>query len=133
MKRVLAVLAVALLACASVDARPRHWYTDWKTLAGVGVIAGSLYADADSTCKGFRRGLVEGTALGRGSQSCGAAISLLAVGGVAYTGFHIFLRNESWNESSRGWLIFERIAVPVTVCSLHCTIAASNYGKIPPR
>jgi hypothetical protein len=133
MQRILSALVVCLLASGSVEARPAHWYTDWKTIAGLAAIAGSLYADGKSTCTGYGRGLVEGGALGSGTHNCAAAIGVLSAAGIAYGGIHIWLRNEAWNETSRPWQIFERVGMPAIACAVHCSIAAHNYQILPPR
>lgn len=133
MRRLAVLLVLASVVPACTPARPRHWYKDWRVWAGEAMIVGSLVADGRSTCLGFSRGLVEGNAIGRGGRSCGQAVSILAVGGGIYTGLHIWENKLNEGETSKPWRAAGYLSIPVIVCSFHCTAAALNYEKLPPR
>lgn len=133
MRRVSVLVLVLAACCSSVDARPRHWYTSAKWWAGEAVIVGALVADGRSTCLGMSRGLVERNAIGYGSRSCGGAVAVLAVGGAAYTTLHAFSERLLRDDPSRAWRTVSLVTVPVIACAFHCTAAAQNYAKLPPR
>lgn len=133
MRRLAVLLVLASVVPACTPARPRHWYKDWRVWAGEAMIVGSLVADGRSTCLGFSRGLVEGNAIGRGGRSCGQAVSILAVGGGLYTTYHLWLAKLNEDETSKPWRAAGYLSIPVIACSFHCTAAALNYEKLPPR
>lgn len=133
MRRLATLALLFMVAVPAAHAHPRHWYTDWRTWAGEAAIVGSLIADGRSTCLGFSRGLTEGNFLDHGSRSCGHAIAILTAGGAIYTGLHIWEAKLNHDEPSKAWRTVGYLSVPVVVCAFHCTAAARNYEKLPPR
>jgi hypothetical protein len=133
MKRAIVLLLAGIVLAAPAHARPRHWYTDWKWYAGEAVIVGAVVADGRSTCLGFSRGLVENNPLARGSQSCGASVGALTVGAVAYTGLHAWYHTLPSDSTPKFWKAVNVVAIPIVVCSFHCTAAINNYAQLPPR
>lgn len=128
MRAAISAVLVLFLCSASVQARPRHWYTDAKLWLGEAAIIGSLVADGRSTCVGFRHGLVEGSPLDRGTRSCGASIGVLVAAGSVYTALHVESVRLRRDDPSRPWRIAGYTAVPVIACAFHCTGAIHNYN-----
>jgi hypothetical protein len=120
---------VLIFCVQGVDARPRHWYTDWHWWAGEAVIVGAVIADGRSTCQGFSRGLVEGNPLDRGAHNCGSAAGMLAVGGSIYTVLHIESYRILQNDESRAWRGLSLVTIPAIACAFHCTAAVNNFHK----
>lgn len=130
MKRAFSAVLVLFACSASLDARPRHWYTDWRLWAGEAAIVGALVADGRSTCLGFRQGLVEGSPLARGSRSCGAAIGALVAAGSVYTTLHVTSVRLLRDDPSRAWRTAGYAAVPAVACFFHCRAAVHNYNLL---
>lgn len=122
------VLVAWLLFAVPASARPRHWYTDWKWWVGESVIVTAVVLDGKSTCDGFKRGLVEGNFVLRGSTSCGKNLGLLVVEGAVQTGLHAESYRLLRDDPSPTWRAVSLVTVPVIACSFHCTAAARNFS-----
>jgi hypothetical protein len=129
MRKALAVLFVSLMACAAADARPRHWYTDWKMYAGVAGIAGPLIADGVTTCNGLAQGGVESNGFARGSHSCAKVSLQLAAAAGYYTAIHIFTVRYFEHDPRTVYRDLSLIDAPIIVCAIHCSAAVTNANN----
>src|ERR1700757_4824709 len=109
MRRV-AMLALGMFIIAgSTSAGRRHWYTDKKWWIGEAVIVGSTMADANSTCRGIKRGGVEQNVLLGPSPHCGHIYAFEGGAAGYWTVFHI-LDWHWWDgdyaDPKLGWRLF---------------------------
>jgi len=111
-----------------LEARPQHpWYKDKYVWIGVGVIAGSLVADAKSTSRAQSFGLVETNPL------LGQHPSNQRIAGIAAIDFGIqtFLHVEAYrverNDPSWQWRFASRVAIPAEVFGINGVHAIRNY------
>lgn len=128
MKRFATLAAIVFLVPAVAQARPKHFYEDWKWWAGESVIIAAVALDGHSTCQGFNRGLVENNFLARGSTSCGRTAGSLVAGAGFYTALHLLDRKYVADGQSRVWDFLGYTEVPIVACAIHCTAAAHNYS-----
>lgn len=131
MRKITYVVIVSVLlavAAPGASAEPRHWYKDWKFVAGLGVIGASLALDGHSTCQGFDRGLVETSPLARGSTSCCDTAAGLAGGFSFYAALHFLDRRYVANGDSGKWDWLGNAAVPAIAGAIHLRAAAHNYS-----
>jgi hypothetical protein len=128
MKKTILLLMAILLMCFTVDARPKHFYKDWKWWTGEAMILTAVTLDAQSTCHGFSHGYVETNFLARGSISCGHAISALAIGGGIYTTLHLLNRKYIADGESKTWDFLGYTEVPAIAGAFHLHAAAHNYS-----
>jgi len=133
MRKAFLAMLVLLVASASVDAAPRHWYSDARWWAGEAVIVGSVIADGRSTCTAFGRGEVEWSILARGTTSC-KRITLSLVGAAsAYTVGHAVSYKLVENDPSRTLRTIRFFTVPAVIFFAHGTAAIHNYQTLQPR
>jgi len=132
----LAIVAALLLIPAQLEARPKHWYKDWKWWAGEAVIAAAIAADAHSTASRPPGYIESNWAFGRNpSNRRVAGISL------GYFGIQTALHAGAWHfshhvpttdpqiyvEDRLGWRIFGYAGVPATVAIINGRAAVKNY------
>lgn len=101
--------------------KDKHWWI------GEAVILASTTLDAQSTCRGFNRGLVEQSFLLRGSQSCRNAVLAIGVGDVVYTALHLWAHKLGGSDAPLGWRIVGDTEVPGIVAAFHLRAAIHNY------
>jgi hypothetical protein len=130
MRLIIIPLICALLVCGTADARPKHWYTDWKVYVGLGVITGAVIADGQSTCLAFSHGYVEAGHFGRGNTSCAKATIGVTAAGALYGTTYILQARHFEESNSRAWRAISLVALPAIVVAGHGSAAIHNYDLL---
>jgi hypothetical protein len=119
-----------LTAAASAEARPKHWYKDWKWWAGEAVIAGAFVADSYSTSLAQSRRVGIETNPFLGPHPNNGAIARLSLTGFAIeTTLHAYMWHLS-NEDTKGWRAFGYTAVPGAGAVILGRSAAHNFKLV---
>lgn len=128
MKRAIVILIVMLFLCTSVEARPKHWYKDWKVWTGIGVIAASTIADGQSTCRDFARGGHEIGIFATGTQSCALVSGGLVAATSIYLTAYILENRHFESDDSKIIRAISLTMAPAIVFGYHGTAAIHNYS-----
>ena len=123
-----AAVLLLLVFAGSTEARPRHWYKDWRWWAGEAVIGAAIAADAHSTSRGIGQGLRESNTWVFGSKPSNGRIAGISLG---YFAFQSTLHAVAWhverNETNKFWNVAKYTGVPATVAIINGHAAARNY------
>jgi len=112
---------------SSVEARPRHWYTDKKWWVGEFFVAASIGADAASTVQRTGR-QVEGNHLLGKNPSRRSVIGVAVLSMSIQTSLHA----EAWHitvgeDDTKPWRLVAYTGVPIICMSIYGTAAVHNY------
>jgi hypothetical protein len=116
-----------LLAATNAEAKPKHWYKDWKWWVGEAVIAGAFVADAHSTS------LAQSRHVGiEGNPFLGPHPDNKAIVGLSLTGFAIEtgLYAGCWHfshDDTKPWRILGYTGIPVGGVVILGRSAKHNY------
>jgi hypothetical protein len=131
MRRSLIVAGLVLGFCLQgieAEAKPRHWYSDWKWWGGEAVIVTAAGLDGKTSCDVYKRGYVEGNLINRGNTSCGEAAGILFGDAAFYTALHL-LNHKYLVGSDKRWVnIVGRAGVPGAVAAIHAQAIELNLS-----
>lgn len=118
----------------------KHFYKDWRWLAGAAVIAGATAVDVQSSCRAFAHGAHETNPLIRGTQSCGKVAALGITFGTFQVGLHALVwhcsQNIGWHcigmnhdddPHRKLWNTVQLMTVPAIDAPPHIWAAVHNY------
>lgn len=126
-KQQLICLFAILIMAAPAESAQKHWYRDWKTWAGVGIIGFSTGLDAHSTCQAFAHGAVETSLALNGNRSCATAAETMAGAFAFYTTLHALESHFGHKDESRFVRDVTPWAIPAVVAGIHLSAAIHNY------
>jgi hypothetical protein len=120
--------AICLLTTAvSAEARPKHWYKDWKWWAGEAVIAGAFVADSYSTslAQSHHVGIETNPLLGPRPNN-GAIAGMSLTGFAIETSLHAYLWH-SCIDDTKAWRVTAYTALPTAGVLIIGRSAAHNF------
>jgi hypothetical protein len=126
--KILGIFMFSLLTVTNVEAKPRHWYKDWKWWMGEAVIAGAFVADGYSTSLAQSRhaGVETNPFLGPHPSNRGI-VGLSLAGFSVETAMHAACWHYSHDEN-KGWRIFGYTTTPTAAAAVIGRSAAHNFS-----
>jgi hypothetical protein len=128
--RALCVGLLLLAGATGAEARPRHWYKDWKWWVGEAVIAGAFVADAHSTSLAQSQHIGIESSPFLGSHPDNKSIVGLSLTGFAIeTGIHAGCWHFS-HEDTKPWRVLGYTAIPLEGVLILGRAAKHNYELV---
>jgi hypothetical protein len=128
--KAVAVGLFLLIAATNVEAKPKHWYKDWKWWIGEAVIAGAFVADAHSTSMAQSRHIGIESSPFLGPHPDNKSIVRLSLTGFAIeTGIHAGCWHFS-HEDTKPWRVLGYTGIPLEGVLILGRSAKHNYELV---
>jgi hypothetical protein len=128
--RTLCVGLLLLVAATGTEAKPKHWYKDWKWWIGEAVIAGAFVADAHSTAlaQSHHIGIESSPFLGPHPDNK-SIVGLSLTGFAIETGIHAGCWHFS-HEDTKPWRVLGYTGIPLEGALILGRSAKHNYELV---